>query len=79
MPLARAAQSLVQMGLIEVWEEPVGVGEGGLMLSDLAAEAVSNPENWWRYDLDRNGIRTSACLDLLLAADMKPGRLGRCA
>lgn len=49
-PLARAARSLVDLGLVEVWQQPVGVGEGGLMLCDLAAEAVSDPENWWRYD-----------------------------
>jgi hypothetical protein len=24
------------------------------MLTDLAAEAVSSPENWWRYDPDGN-------------------------
>jgi len=53
-PLARGARSLVNRNLIEVWEEPVGVGEGGLMLPDLAAEAVSNPENWWRYHPDEN-------------------------
>lgn len=49
-PLARAARSLVDLGLVEVWEEPAEVGEGGLMLDDLAVEAVSDPENWWRYD-----------------------------
>lgn len=25
------------------------------MLRDLAAEAVSDPENWWRYDPDEDG------------------------
>ena len=49
-PLARAARSLVDLGLVEVWEERAEVGEGGLMPHDLAAEAVSDPENWWRYD-----------------------------
>jgi len=41
-------------GLIEVWEAPVGVGEGGLMLPDLAMDAVSKHENWWRYDPEEN-------------------------
>lgn len=53
-PLAKAARSLVEAGLTEIWEEPVGVGEGGLMLPGLAAEAVSNPASWWRYDPDGN-------------------------
>lgn len=53
-PLARAARSLVDLGLVEVWEKPAGAGEGGLMLHDLAAEAVSDPENWWRYDPGEN-------------------------
>jgi hypothetical protein len=52
--LARAACALIESGLIEVWEEPVGVGEGGLMLRDLALEAVADHENWWRYDPDEN-------------------------
>lgn len=54
VPLAHAAQSLVNMGLIEVWAEPVGVGEGGLMLRKDAAAVVGDPSNWWRYDLDEN-------------------------
>jgi hypothetical protein len=53
-PLARAARALVESGLIEVWEQPVGVGEGGLMVRDLALEAVGNHENWWQYDPDGN-------------------------
>jgi hypothetical protein len=48
--LAHAARSLVELGLVEVWEQPAGIGEGGLMLCSLAAEAVSDPANWWRYD-----------------------------
>lgn len=51
-PLARAARPLVEMGLIEVWQEPLGRGEGGLMPPGAAAEAVSDPANWWRYDLE---------------------------
>ncbi len=46
--------SLIDCGLIEVWEAPVGVGEGGLMLPDLAMDAVSKHENWWRYDPEEN-------------------------
>jgi hypothetical protein len=53
-PLARAAQSLVEWGLVEVWAEPVTVGEGGLMLRDDAVAVLGDPSNWWRYDPDDN-------------------------
>jgi hypothetical protein len=54
--LIPAAICLLQRGMIEVWEEPLplGVGEGGLMTSDRAAQALADPENWWRYDPDLN-------------------------
>ena len=54
--LARAARALVDVGLIDIWQETLPLGDGGgeLMLPGLAAEAVSNPENWWRYDPDDN-------------------------
>jgi hypothetical protein len=54
VPLAQAAQSLVNMGLVEVWSEPVGVGEDGLMLREDASAVVGDPGNWWRYDPDDN-------------------------
>jgi len=54
-PLAEAACSLIRSGLIEVWEEPAGVGEGGLMLAGPALEAVRDHENWWRFDPDDTG------------------------
>lgn len=55
LPLARAARSLVDLGLVEVWQEqPDGIGEAGLMLSSQAAEAVSDPASWWRYDPEEN-------------------------
>lgn len=53
-PLARAAQSLVELGLVEVWAEPVGVGEGGLMLGEDAVAVLGDPGNWWSYDPDMN-------------------------
>jgi len=61
-PLATAARSLLEMGLAEIWEEQVlvgpggawEIGEGSLMFLDMAVEAVSNHENWWRYDPDGN-------------------------
>jgi hypothetical protein len=54
--LIPAALSLLQRGMIEVWEEPLplGRGEGSLMTSDRAARALADPENWWRYDPDGN-------------------------
>jgi hypothetical protein len=54
--LIPAAISLLQRGMIEVWEQPLplGVGEGGLMTSDLAAQALADPRNWWGYDPDDN-------------------------
>lgn len=61
-PLATAARSLLEMGLAEIWEQQLllsraGVaefGEGSLMFRDMAVQAVSNHENWWRYDPDGN-------------------------
>ncbi len=52
--LIPAALSLLERGLIEVWEEPAPAGEGGLVTSDQAAAALADPENWWRYDPDGN-------------------------
>ena len=54
--LVPAAISLLQRGMIEVWEQPLplGVGEGSLTTSDLAAQALADPKNWWRYDPDDN-------------------------
>src|SRR5215467_16042774 len=53
-PLIPAALSLLQGDMIEVWEESASFGEGSLMTVDLAAEALGNPDNWWRYDPDEN-------------------------
>jgi hypothetical protein len=52
--LIPAALSLLRDGMIEVWQEPLplGVGEGSLVTIDRAAEALSDPGNWWRYDPD---------------------------
>jgi hypothetical protein len=54
--LIPAAISLLRRGMIEVWEKPLplGVGEGSLMTIDRAAQALAEPENWWRYDPDSN-------------------------
>jgi len=54
--LIPAAISLLQRGVIEVWEEPLplDVGEGSLVTCDRAAGALADPENWWRYDPDGN-------------------------
>jgi hypothetical protein len=54
--LIPAAISLLQRGMIEVWEQPLplGAGEGSFMTSDRASEALADPENWWRYDPDGN-------------------------
>jgi hypothetical protein len=61
-PLATAARSLLEIGLVEVWESqlllsPDGVtqiGEGSLMLRDMAIEVVVTTDNWWQYDPDGN-------------------------
>ena len=53
-PLITASLSLLKRGLIEVWEEPAEFGEGSLMTSDRAAQALADPDNWWRYDPDGN-------------------------
>lgn len=54
--LIPSAVSLLHRGMIEVWEEPLplGVGEGALMTSDRAAQALADPKNWWQYDPDAN-------------------------
>lgn len=52
--LIPVAISLLQRGMIEVWEQPLQVGEGSLMTSDLAAQALADPKNWWQYDPDAN-------------------------
>ena len=52
--LVQAALSLLARDLIEVWEEPAPRGEGSLMTMDRAAEALADPDNWWRYDPDEN-------------------------
>lgn len=50
--LIPVALSLLAQGMIEIWEEPLplGEGEGSLMTADPAAEALADPRNWWRYD-----------------------------
>jgi len=52
--LIPAALSLLERGMIEIWEEPAPFGEGSLMTGDRAAAALASPENWWRYDPDDN-------------------------
>jgi hypothetical protein len=50
--LIPAALRLLAQGLIEVWESPLppGAGEGSLMTTDRAREALTDPGNWWQYD-----------------------------
>jgi hypothetical protein len=52
--LIPAALSLLDRGMIEIWEEPAPFGEGSLMTLDRAAEALANPKSWWQYDPDGN-------------------------
>ncbi len=53
--LIPVALSLLDRGMIEIWEEPAPFGAGSLMTRDRAVEALANPRNWWRYDPDANG------------------------
>ena len=53
-PYVEAAQSLVELGLVEVWADPTGAGEGALMLREDALAALGDPSNWWRYDSEDN-------------------------
>jgi hypothetical protein len=50
--LAVAARYLVELGLVNVWEEPAGIGEAKLLFRDEAANVVGEPSNWWREDWD---------------------------
>jgi len=52
--LIEATSALLAQGLIEVWAESPGVGEGGLLPAGAAAEVVADPDNWWKYDPDEN-------------------------
>lgn len=37
-----------------MWAEPVGLGEGGLILREDAVATLGDSGNWWNYDPDCN-------------------------
>lgn len=45
--IAAAAESLIEAGLIDVYEEPAGPGESVLLFRDEARAAVAARNSWW--------------------------------
>jgi hypothetical protein len=50
--IAAAAESLIEAGLIDIYEEHVGPGESVLLFRDEARAAVAAYDRWWGEDED---------------------------
>jgi hypothetical protein len=52
--LAEAAQSLLLKGLIDVYEQHVGLGDAALLFRDDALAIIRDPDNWWRENAEKD-------------------------
>lgn len=61
--LAEAAQSLLLTGLIDVYEQHVGLDDAALLFRDDALAIIRDPGNWWREDAEEEsaGADGSTC------------------
>lgn len=50
--LATAARTLLAAGLISLLEEPLGVGESSILLTQDALKAIMDPSVWWQDELE---------------------------